>query len=212
MGRVLSIEIVVLATSAAILLVRGCDLENRNPGLLHETEKACAIAASRLYTDAVQVTEGAHPGEHLAIALTGGGEGSRFDNPILLIHDRRDVKILMGIHAADDATCSFVYRHSQPPALTSTNGFAGLNARTGQSRDHESQARLGSQASARQSLTARRSRAADRSGERHGRSIRMWVRPHRAPRGASLAGGSIAVRVRSPGTGLYPLTIRMMDA
>ena len=54
MGRVLSIEIVVLATSAAILLVRGCDLENRNPGWLHETEKACAIAASRLYTDAVK--------------------------------------------------------------------------------------------------------------------------------------------------------------
>ena len=104
MGRVLSIEIVVLATPAAILLVRGCDLENRNPGLLHETEKACAMAASRLYTDALQVTEGAHPGEHLAIALTGGGEGSRFDNPILTIHDRRDVKILMGIHAADDAT------------------------------------------------------------------------------------------------------------
>src|SRR6516225_5116492 len=150
MGRVLGIEIVVLAASAAILLVRGCDLENGNPGLLHETEKACAIAASRLYTDALQVTEGPHPGEHLAIALMGGGEGSRSDNPILLIHDRCDVKILMGIHAADDATCSFVYRHSQPPALTSTNGFAGPNARTGQSRDHEGQALLGSQASARQ--------------------------------------------------------------
>ena len=104
MGRVLSIEIVVLATSAAILLVRGCDLENRNPGLLHETEKACAIASSRLYTDVLQVTEGPHPGEHLAIALTGGGEGSRFDHPILLIHDRCDMKILVGIHAADDAT------------------------------------------------------------------------------------------------------------
>src|SRR5271166_3781804 len=112
MGRVLSIEIVVLATSAAILLVRSCDLENRNSGLLHETEKACAIAASRLYTDVLQVTECPHPGEHMPVALTGGGEGSRFDNPILLIHHRCDVKILMGIHAADDATCSFVYRHS----------------------------------------------------------------------------------------------------
>jgi hypothetical protein len=110
----------------------------------------------------LQVTEGPHPGEHLAIALTGGGEGSRFDHPILLIHDRCDMKILVGIHAADDATCSFVYRHSQPPALTSTNGFAGPNARTGQSRDHQGQALLGSQASARQSLTARRSRAVDR--------------------------------------------------
>ena len=152
-----------------------------NPGLLHETEKACAIAASRLYTDALQVTEGPHPSEHLAIAVTCGGEGSRSDNPILLIHDRCDVKILMGIHAADDATCSFVYRHSQPPALTSTNCFAGPNARTGQSRDHGGQALLGSQASARQSLTARRSRAVDRSRERHGWSIGVRVRPHRAP-------------------------------
>src|SRR5271163_2720114 len=117
MGRVLSIEIVVLATSAAILLVRSCDLENRNPGLLHETEKACAVAASRLYSDVLQVTECPHPGEHMPVALTGGGEGSRFDNPILLIHHRCDVKILMGIHAADDATCSFVYRHSQTSAF-----------------------------------------------------------------------------------------------
>ena len=147
----------------------------------------------------MQVTEGAHPGEHLAIALTGGGEGSRFDNPILLIDDRCDVKILMGIHAADDATCSFVYRHSQPPALTSTNGFAGPNARTGQSRDHEGQALLGSQASARQSLTARRSRAVDRSRERHGWSIGVRVRPHRAPHGASLPVGRSVFRVRPPG-------------
>src|SRR6202021_79893 len=115
MGRVLSIEIVVLATSAAILLVRGCDLENRNPGLLHETEKACAIAASRLYTDALQVTEGAHPGEHLAIALPGGGEGSRFHDPSLFVDDRCDVQILMGIDASNNATRSFDDRHSQPP-------------------------------------------------------------------------------------------------
>ena len=91
MGRVLGIEIVVLAASAAILLVRGCDLENRNPGLLLETEKACAIAASRLYTDALQLSEGAHPGENLAISLPGSGEGVRAENPILVIDDRRDV-------------------------------------------------------------------------------------------------------------------------
>ena len=105
----------------------------------------------------------------------------------------------MGIHAADDATCSFVYRHSQPPALTSTNGFAGPNARTGQSRDHEGQALLGSQASARQSLTARRSRAVDRSRERHGWSIGVRVRPHRAPHGASLPVGRSVFEFRPPG-------------
>src|SRR3984885_3253661 len=211
MGRVLSIEIVVLATSAAILLVRGCDLENRNPGLLHETEQACAIASSRLYTDVLQVTEGPHPGEHLAIALTGGGEGSRFDHPILLIHDRCDMKILVGIHAADDATCSFVYRHSQPPALTSTNGFAGPNARTGQARDQEGQALLGPQAAARQSLTARRSRAVHRSRERHGWSIGVRVRPHRAPHGASLPVGRSVFESGRPEAGRYPLTVRVMQ-
>ena len=113
----------------------------------------------------------------------------------------------MGIHAADDATSSFVYRHSQPPALTSTNGFAGPNARTGQSRDHEGQALLGSQASARQSLTARRSRAVDRSRERHGWSIGVRVRPHRAPHGASLPVGRSVFELGRPETGRYPLTI-----
>jgi hypothetical protein len=112
MGRVLSIEIVVLATPAAILLVGSGDLENRNPGLLHETEEARAIAASRLYTDALQVAEGSPPGEHLAITLPGGGEASRFDDPILFVDDRCDVQILMSIDAANDATLpSFHDRH-----------------------------------------------------------------------------------------------------
>ena len=187
MGRVLSVEIVVLATPAAILLVGRRDLENRNPGLLHETEETCAIAAGRLYSDALKLTEGSHPGEHLTIALPGGGEGSRFHDPILFVDHRCDVQVLMGVDASNKATLSFGYSHSQPPALTCTNGFAGPNARTGQSRDHGGHALLGSQASARQSLTARRFRAVDRSGERHGRSIRVRVRPHRTPCGASLA-------------------------
>src|ERR1700678_1504308 len=131
MGRVLSVEIVVLATPAAILLVGRRDFENRNPGLLHETEETCAIAAGRLYSDALQVAEGAHPGEHLAIALTGGGERSRSENSILLVDDRCDVQLLMCIDPSNNATRSFGYDHSQPPALTCTNGFAGPNPRTG---------------------------------------------------------------------------------
>jgi hypothetical protein len=90
-------------------------------------------------------------------------------------------------------------RHSQPPTFRARTASPGPNAWTGQSRDHEGQALLGSQASARQSPTARRSRAADRSGERHGRSIGMRIRPHRVPCGASLAGGSIVVRVKPQG-------------
>ena len=75
----------------------------------------------------------------------------------------------------------------------------GPNARTGQSRDHGGQALLGSQASARQSLTARRSRAVDRSRERHGWSIGVRVRPHRAPCGASLPVGRSVFEFRPPG-------------
>ncbi len=156
MGRVLSVEIVVLATSAAILLVGRRDLENRNPGLLHETEETCAIAASRLYSDALKLTEGSHPGEHLAIALPGGGEGSRFHDPILFVDDCRDVQILMSIDASNNATRSFDDRHSQPPVDRASMASPEPNARTGQSRDHGGHALLGSQASARQSLTARR--------------------------------------------------------
>src|SRR6516164_4824106 len=83
----------------------------------------------------------------------------------------------------------------------------GPNAWTGQSRDHEGPALLGSQASARQSLTARRSQAVDRSGERHGRSIGMRVRPHQAPRGASVPVGRSVFESGRPETGGYPLTI-----
>jgi hypothetical protein len=68
------------------------------------TEK---LASGRLYADALQLSEGAHPGQHLAIALPGGGEGSCSDHLILLIHDRCDVQILMGIDAANNATWAF---------------------------------------------------------------------------------------------------------
>ena len=107
MGGVLRVEIVVLATPAAILLVGRRDLENRNPSLLHETEETCAIAAGRLYSDALKLTEGSHPGEHLTIALPGCGEGSRFHDPILFVDDRCDVQVLMGIDASNNAALSF---------------------------------------------------------------------------------------------------------
>jgi hypothetical protein len=45
----------------------------------------------------LQVPEGAHPGEHLPIALAGRGEGLRSNDPILLVNNRCDVKILVGI-------------------------------------------------------------------------------------------------------------------
>jgi hypothetical protein len=49
------------------------------------------------------------------LALPGRGEGSRSNDSILFVDDRCDVKIRVGINAADDATYSFDNRHSQPP-------------------------------------------------------------------------------------------------
>ena len=62
----------------------------------------------------------------------------------------------------------------------------------------ESQALLGSHASARQNLTARRSRVADRSGERHGsRSIGVRVRPLRDALRRQSTKRSIPVRTQA---------------
>jgi hypothetical protein len=72
------------------------------------------------------LAEGSPPGEHLAITLPGGGEASRFDDPILFVDDRCDVQILMSIDAANDATLpSFHDRHPSLRLLTITNGFTG---------------------------------------------------------------------------------------
>ena len=119
MSGVLGVEIVVLASPAAILFVRGRDLEHGNSGLLHKAQQASAIAAGRFHANALQVAKRPHPGQHLPIALAGRGETMSSQNAILFVHDRRDMQIFVRIHAADDATLySFDDSHSQPPALT----------------------------------------------------------------------------------------------
>ena len=104
MGRILRVEIVVLATSTAIVLVRRRDLQNLDPRALHEAKQAGAIAAGRLDADALDLTEGSHPGEHLPITLPGRGEASAPQNTILFIDDGRDMQILVGVDAADDTS------------------------------------------------------------------------------------------------------------
>jgi hypothetical protein len=77
------------------------------PACCVKAQEARALAAGRLHSDALQISEGTHPGEHLPIALAGRGEGLRSDDPIPLIHGRFEVEILMRIDAADDATLLF---------------------------------------------------------------------------------------------------------
>ena len=121
-----SIAVATVATPTPILPVRSRDLEDRDLCLLHKAQEPCAVAAGRLDSDALKLTEGEHPGEHLAIALPGRGEGSCSEDPILFIDYRCDVKILMGIDAADNVSLSpFDDRHSQPPDCHALTGFTG---------------------------------------------------------------------------------------
>jgi hypothetical protein len=62
---------------------------------------------------------------YLSIALAGTGEGLRSQHPVLLVDDRRDVQVLVGIDAPDDAAdCFFLPIHDEPPGLTVIDGFA----------------------------------------------------------------------------------------
>ena len=108
MGSVLRVEIVVLAAPAPIVLVRRRHLQHLDPGVLHEAEQTRAIAAGRFNADALDVPERSHPCQHLPVSLTGGGEASGSQNAILFVDDGRDVQILVGIDAADDAAACFL--------------------------------------------------------------------------------------------------------
>jgi len=59
MRGVLCVEIVILATSASVMLVRRGDLQNLDPGALHEAERTSAIAPGRFNADALDVSENA---------------------------------------------------------------------------------------------------------------------------------------------------------
>jgi hypothetical protein len=116
------------------------------------------------------------------------------------------MQIFVGVHAADDATpCAFFHVHSEPPGSTVLRRLRQDRMPGQDSHVTGGQALLESHASARQNLTARCSRAADRSGERHGRSIGVGVRPHRDALRRQPTKRSIAVRVRPPGN--WPTSI-----
>ena len=110
------IEIVILAASASILLVRGRDLKDRDVCLLHEAQEPCTVASVDSTPMRCSSPKGEHPGEHLAIALTGGGEGSCSDHLILLIGDRCDVQILVRYRRRLLAAVGFGFHRHGPSA------------------------------------------------------------------------------------------------
>ena len=115
MRGILGVEIVVLAAPATILPVGRGDLEYCDPGLLQKAQEPGTVAAGRLDTDALDVAERAHPGEHLPIALAGTGEGLRPQHTVLLVDHRRDVQVLVGVDTSDNAMKSSWRFHGSLP-------------------------------------------------------------------------------------------------
>ena len=168
--RVLCVKIIVLSTSAPIEFVWRRDFQYLDPHFLHEAKQACPITAARLDADAQKFAERSHPGEHLPVSLSGRGKASRSQNTVTFIDDRRDMQIFVGIDASDDSPCRTCF-HIHVLPVQSLDGFAKTECLDRTVTRPKGQALLGSHASARQNLTARRSRTADRSRERHdGRS------------------------------------------
>src|SRR3954465_14027343 len=103
-GRVLGVKIIVFPALAAIMLVRCRDLKDFDAGLLHVTQQSCTVRARRLNTDTLERSEGAHPVEHLLVAVPGCRKGPARQHSIKVIDNGRDMKIFVRIDAADDAT------------------------------------------------------------------------------------------------------------
>lgn len=93
MRCILCIEIIVFASLATIMAIRRRDLHHLDAGRLHEAQQPRPIAARRLNADAHRLTEGAHPGEHLAIALTVRGKAAGAQNAITSIDNSGNVKV-----------------------------------------------------------------------------------------------------------------------
>jgi hypothetical protein len=119
MGCILRVEIVVLSTSAAIVSVRRRDLQSLDPHGLKKAKQAGPITAGGLDPDPLDLAERSHPSEHLSVALPGRGKTLAPQNTVAFIDDGRDMQILVGVHAANDLSPSWVPDvHSEPPGAT----------------------------------------------------------------------------------------------
>jgi len=112
----------------------------------------------------------------LPVTLPSRREGLARQELVLAIDQRGDMEIFVGIDAAGYLTGRRILVAHWLFFPVRVSGFTTPGARTRQQRDRR-QALLGSQAPARQKPRHMASRAADRSEERHVRSIRVRVRP-----------------------------------
>src|SRR4051812_47403701 len=84
----------------------GSDLQDLYASLLQVAEQPRPVSARYLDADTPDRSEGAHPGQHLLVAMPGGGERLTSEKPVMVIDDGGDVEILVDIDAADDKGAS----------------------------------------------------------------------------------------------------------
>jgi hypothetical protein len=191
--RVLGIQVVGLAALAAIVRVRRRDLEHLDAGVLQVAQQPRAVGARRLDADALEQSEGAHPGEHLLVAVPGRREAPTCQHPVTLVDNGRDVQVLVRVHAADDAAVLLsIPFHAALLVRRRADGSTGPSAWTGQSCDRTSGP---SWVTCTGEAEPRRkaSWAADRSEEGHGvvdQSVGQTA-PRRLAAPATLAGRSL---------------------
>src|SRR5215207_5448628 len=136
--------------------------------------------------------------------MPGGWEASTSQHPVMLIDDGRDVKVLVGVDAADDAAARYllILLHACSPGSTAC-GRLHRDRMPGQdSNVTERQALLGSRAPARQNPAARHPGRPTGPGKDTDRGRSEWGSDRaEMPRGTSHPSRSIAVRVRPPRNG-----------
>jgi hypothetical protein len=112
----LGIQIITLATPAAIMPIRRCNFQYLDPGGLQKAQQPGAVAAGRFNPDTQKIARRAHPCQHLSITLSCRGKTLCTQHMILLIDDGRNMQILVGIDTTNDhARRFFVSIHNRAP-------------------------------------------------------------------------------------------------
>jgi len=100
------------------------------PAAWETAQQTRAIAAGGFDADTFELAEGAHPGEHLAVALPGRREAPTGQELVTSVDDGSDVKILVGVDAANDDAggYGFGFDHDASPVMPgpagTSSGFA----------------------------------------------------------------------------------------
>jgi hypothetical protein len=105
------VEVVILAAPATVQFVRCGNFQNLDTRCLHVAQQPRTVAAGAFDSDALEIPEGVHPGQHQAIPVSGCREALGTENTVAMINDSRDMQVLVCIDATDDVSFCLVFSH-----------------------------------------------------------------------------------------------------